>query len=227
MPFSKKTIDFIIENRLNDSKAWYQEHKEDYKQYIAEPFSEFITALQPTINEIDSEIICNPKRFSRLYRDARFSKGGSIFRDNMWCSFERRAEQFKSMPSFYFDISPNGFEYGCGYYMASTATMNALRELILKNDKAFQEAINAYESQTIFQLAGDLYKKNRYPEQSERLCNWLNRKSIYLFCKSSDIDMFCSDKLSDIIAEDYKKIAPIYYFFMKANELAIQNEKSV
>ncbi len=221
MSFSKKTIDFLVENRLNDSKAWYQEHKEDYKKYVAEPFSEFITALQPTINEIDSEIICNPKRFSRLYRDARFSKGGSIFRDNIWCSFERKTGQFKSMPSFYFDISPNGFEYGCGYYMASTATMNVLREMILKNDKTFQEAINAYESQTIFQLAGDLYKKNRYPEQSERLCNWLNRKSIYLFCKSADIDMLCSNELYSIIAEDYKKIAPIYHFFLKANELGI------
>lgn len=221
MPFSKKTTDFLFENRLNDSKAWYQEHKKEYKQYVAEPISELITALQPTINEIDSEIICNPKRFSRLYRDARFSKGGSIFRDNIWCSFERRTEQFKSMPSFYFDISPNGFEYGCGYYMASTATMNALRELILTNNKAFQAAINAYESQNTFVLAGDLYKKNRYPNQSDRLSNWLNRKSIYLFCRNNDMDMFCSDKLSEIIAEDYKKIAPIYHFFLKAEELSV------
>lgn len=218
MPFSKKTLDFLIENHLNDSKAWYQEHKEDYKQYIAEPFSEFITALQPTINEIDSEIICNPKRFSRLYRDARFSKGGSIFRENVWCSFERRTEEFESVPSFYLDVSPNGFEYGCGYYMASTATMNALRNLILKNDKAFQVAIDAYENQDTFQLSGDLYKKNRYPDQSERLCNWLNRKSIYLFSRSTDIDQLCSNKLSDMIAEDYKKISPIYHFFMKARE---------
>ncbi len=105
--------------------------------------------------------------------------------------------------------------------MASTAIMNALRELILKNDKAYKEAINAYESQNTFQLAGDLYKKNRYPEQNERLCNWLNRKSIYLFCRSTDIDMFYSDKLSDMVAEDLKKIAPIYHFFMKADELTI------
>ena len=219
MPFSKKTLDFLLENRLNDSKVWYQEHKEDYKQYVAEPFSEFITALQPTINEIDSEIICNPKRFSRLYRDARFSKGGSIFRENVWCSFERRSEQFESLPSFYFDVSPSGFEYGCGYYMASTATMSALRNLILKNDKAFRSAINAYESQNTFQLSGDLYKKNRYPEQSERLCNWLNRKSIYLFCRSTDIDQLCKENLTDIISQDYKKIAPVYNFFMKAQEL--------
>ena len=39
MPFSKKTLDFLLENRLNDSKVWYKEHKEDYKQYVAEPFS--------------------------------------------------------------------------------------------------------------------------------------------------------------------------------------------
>jgi hypothetical protein len=102
--------------------------------------------------------------------------------------------------------------------MASTATMNALRELILKNDKAFQAAINAYESQNTFQLAGDLYKKNHYPEQRERLCNWLNRKSIYLFCRSTDMDMFSNDKLHYMIAEDYKKIASIYHLFMKAED---------
>ena len=224
MPFSKKTLDFLLENRLNDSKVWYQEHKEDYKKYVAEPFSEFINALQPTINEIDSEIICNPKRFSKLYRDARFSKGGSIFRENVWCSFERRSEQFESLPSFYFDLSPNGFEYGCGYYMASTATMNALRNMILKNDKAFQAAINAYESQNTFQLSGDLYKKNRYPDQSERLCNWLNRKSIYLFCRSTDINRLSSTDLADEISRDYKKIAPVYHFFMKAQELGAREK---
>ena len=224
MPFSKKTLDFLLENRLNDSKVWYQEHKEDYKQYVAEPFSEFITALQPTMNEIDSEIICNPKRFSRLYRDARFSKGGSIFRENVWCSFERRSEQPEPFPSFYFDLSPNGFEYGCGYYMASTATMNALRNMILKNDKAFQAAINAYENQNTFQLSGDLYKKNRYPDQSERLCSWLNRKSIYLFCRSTDINRLSSTDLADEISRDYKKIAPVYHFFMKAQELGAREK---
>ena len=44
---------------------------------------------------------------------------------------------------------------------------------------------------------------------------------LYLFCKSDDIDMFCSDKLAEMIAEEYKKIAPIYYFFMKADELTV------
>ncbi len=138
MAFSKKTMDFLIENHLNNSKVWYQDHKEEYKQNIAEPFSKLITALQPAMNEIDSEIICNPKRFSRLYKDARFSKDGSIFRDNVWYTFARKTEGFKSIPSFYFDISPDGFEYGCGFYMASTATMNIFRELILKNDIAFK-----------------------------------------------------------------------------------------
>ncbi len=28
MPFSKKSLDFLFENRLNDSKEWYNEHKD-------------------------------------------------------------------------------------------------------------------------------------------------------------------------------------------------------
>lgn len=221
MAFSQKALDFLFENHLNDSKTWYQEHKSEYKQYVAEPFSEFIKELQPTIKEIDSQLICDSKKISRLYRDTRFAKGGSIFRDNMWCSFSRTNESYESLPAFYFDFSPKGFSYGCGYYVASTASMNTIRTLILNNDKSFQKALKAYESQETFQLGGDFYKKNRYPEQSEKLYNWLNRKTIYLFCTSTDVDMFCKDNFAEKIAEDYKKIAPIYHFFMKAEELAV------
>ena len=227
MSFSKKTLDFLFENRLHDSKSWYQEHKADYRQYVAEPFSKFITDLQPTIKEIDSQLVCDPKKISRLYRDARFSKGESIFRDNMWCSFSRTNELYESLPAFYFDFSPKGFDYGCGYYKASAASMNAIRTLILENDKSFQRALKAYESQNTFLLAGDFYKKNRYPEQNEKLYNWLNRKTIYLFCTCADIDLFCSDNFSEKIAEDFRKIAPVYNFFIKAEEYVVKAVKSV
>ena len=94
MPFSQETLDFLFENRMHDSKAWYQEHKADYKRYVAEPFSEFILTLAPTMLAIDDAFPVNPKRFSRLYKDARFSKGGPIFRDNVWCMFARTTDVY-------------------------------------------------------------------------------------------------------------------------------------
>ena len=213
MPFSQKTLDFLFENRLNDSKEWYNEHKEDYKKYVIEPFGELIMGLEPTMKAIDENLMCNPKKISRIYRDTRFAKGKSIFRDDVWYSFRSGIDAERPLPEFYFDVSPAGFEYGCGFYAPGSETMDKLRAQIINGDKSFKKAIKAYESQSVFTLGGDVYKRNHYPEQSDRLCDWLNRKSLYLHTHSNDNDVFFSDRLVQKLADEYTSIAPIYHFF--------------
>ena len=58
MPFSAQSLDFLAENMLNDSRVWYNEHKEDYKKLIVDPFAEFVTAMTETMLEIDDKFEC-------------------------------------------------------------------------------------------------------------------------------------------------------------------------
>ncbi|MDO5559917.1 MAG: DUF2461 domain-containing protein [Oscillospiraceae bacterium] len=224
MAFSAKSLDFLFENRLHDSKQWYQDHKEDYRQYVSEPFAVFIEKIEPVIKEIDDKIICNPKKISRLYRDTRFSKGGSIFRDNVWCIFGRPREPYQDIPAFYFEINPDGFTYGCGCYRTSTDAMNAYRKMILDNDKIFCNAKKAYESQNIFTLEGEFYKRNKFIGESEDRVFWLNRKNIYLQNTSNDMDILFSDNLASKIGEEFRKIAPVYDLMIKAEDIAAQQK---
>ena len=39
MPISAKTLDFLVENRLNNSRVWYQEHKAQYRELVLAPVS--------------------------------------------------------------------------------------------------------------------------------------------------------------------------------------------
>ena len=217
MLFSAKSLDFLFENTLNDSKVWFNEHKEDYKQNVVIPFAKLVTDLTDTMLEIYDGFICDPKRISRLYRDARYSKGKSIFRDYVWYSFSRSREAY-DFPGYYFSISPKGFDYGCGYYSASTDTMNIIRSLILINDKTAKAALKAYKEQDVFELYGEMYKRDRYPDESPERKNWLNRRQIGLSCESKDFDLLFSDRLAEKIAADFKKIAPIYKLFITATE---------
>ena len=217
MPFSAKSLDFLFENTLNDSKVWFNEHKEDYKQNVVLPFAKLVTDLTDTMLEIDDRFICDPKKISRLYRDARYSKGKSIFRDYVWYSFSRSREAY-DVPGYYFSISPNGFDYGCGYYYASTDTMNVLRGLILSDDNVWKAALKAYKEQDIFELYGDMYKRDRYPEESPEKRNWLNRRQIGVSCESKDFQLLFSDRLAEKVAEDFKAIAPVYKLFITATE---------
>ncbi len=218
MPFSAGSLDFLFENMLNDSKTWYNDHKEDYRQLVTEPFAKLIDDLTGAMLEIDGKFVCNPKKISRLYRDARYAKGKSIFRDYVWYSFCRPYEGHKTLPEFYFSISPRGFDYGCGYYAASSDTMDSIRNLIISDDKSFKAALKAYKDQDVFELYGELYKRNHYPDESEEKQNWLNRRSMGISCESKDFDLLFSDRLAEKIAEDFTAIAPIYKFFLYAEE---------
>lgn len=219
MPFTSKTPEFIFENHSRDSKEWFKEHKSEYEKYIKEPFGEFLELIRPYIEEIDPEISCDPKRLSRIYRDARYAKGKSVFRDYVWYSFSRTRENNTSLPAFYFSVSPRGFDYGCGYYFTLTPTLEAMRKLILSGDYSFAAAKEAYMGQKTFALGGDLYKKDRYPEQPEENKIWLNRKNIFLFCESDDFKALYGKNLAKKIGEDFKRIAPVYNFFMKAERI--------
>lgn len=222
MPFSPKTLDFLFENRLNDSRSWFNDHKEEYNSYVAKPFKEFTEALTPTMKSID-ELISYVK-ISRIYRDARYAAGKSVFRDNMWCTFSRAKDLYKSLPAYYFDISEKGFEYGCGFYIASAETMNNMRNLIINDSPYFTAALEAFKSQNVFELYGDMYKREKYPDESEEKRNWLNRKTIGLFSLSKNWDILFSDKLYEKIAADFETIAPVYDFFMKAEELSAEKK---
>lgn len=227
MGFSTKTLDFLFENSLHDSREWYNEHKPDYIKHVVEPFHELVTELTPTMLEIDDKLICNPKKLSRLFRDARFSRGKSIFRDDVWYSFMRRKEPFQSVPEIFISVSPNSFCYGCGYYSASFESMEAIRSLILNNDISFKKALKAYESQSTFTMEGDLYKKNKYPDKTEKLCNWLNRKSIYFIRNCTDFNILFDESFADNLKAEFSSIAPIYQLFIKGEELARKNENSL
>ena len=215
MPFSQRSVDFLFENRLHDSREWFNEHREYYRIYVTEPMKELILELAPTILKIDPLIEINPARISRLYRDMRLHPD-SIFRDHIWYTFSRTREQYHALPGFYFSIGAAGISYGCGYYCASAGSMNALRSLMLAGDDSFRQAFLAVEKQKTFSLYGDMYKRSKFPDQPEELRRWLDRKGIGLSCDTNDPGVMFSEKLAKKVASDFRRIAPFYDFCMKA-----------
>lgn len=223
MPFSNETLNFLFENRSNNSKEWFHAHKADYDSYVKKPFAELIAGLEPTIHTIDKEILCDSRRISRIYRDTRFSKDKSLFRENMWCSLSRPKDN-RPMPEFYFVCGTSGISYGCGYYQMSREAIEAMRLLILSNDESFLKAKKAVEKQKVFAIGGDLYKRSKYPNQPEDIQLWLNRKNIYAYHDSKDFDLLFSEGLAQKVASDMKLLKNFYMFLLKAESMVISGE---
>lgn len=227
MAFSVKTLEFISENYMRNDREWFKSHRDDYEKLVLAPFTELLKTLEPVVAKIDGELICTPKSISRIYRDARYVKGGAIFRDSLWCSVRRKKNSaYDLVPEFYFYISLEGFGYGCGYYRTSTASMEQLRKMALSGDKTFKAAKKAFEAQSRFYLGGEMYKKNRFPDCRPDLLDWVNRKSICVCYDSADSEELFSDALFERVAQDMQTIAPIYALYAKMEARALaESEK--
>jgi uncharacterized protein (TIGR02453 family) len=219
MPFTPLAIEFLVENRLQDSRDWFRENKERYNEVLLEPFVELVERLSPVMLEIDSQLITEPRvdrTLSRIHRDTRFSKDKSVYRDNMWLVFMREKKLYDGVPGFYFDLYPQGFSYGMGYYQASSASMEAIRRLILADSLAFRKADKAFRTQDLFTMEGDAYKRCKYPDMPEKRREWLDRKSLSFNHHSDNQDVLFSNKLVDVLLEGFHALVPIYKFFWLA-----------
>lgn len=227
MAFTVRALEFIHENHLRNDREWFKQHKQEYQQFVLEPFAELLQTLAPVVRQIDNELVCDPKCVSRIYRDARYIKGGSIFRDSLWCSIRRKKNNvYDLLPEFYFYVSLDGFGYGCGYYRTSTAAMEKLRQMAIEGDKTFKAAKRALDKQKRFCLSGDVYKKNHFPDQKPELWEWLNRRSVCVSYDSADSGELFDVGLFERVAKDMQMIAPVYRLYVKMEELAAaQSEK--
>lgn len=222
--FSKETLDFLFENRLNDSRSWFEEHKDTYRRVVFDPLRDLVEALAPIMSEIDPNFTTDPRvdrTICRIRRDTRFSHDKSLYRDNMWIIFKRGKMHGTEVPGIYFEISQHGFEYGCGFYQASASYMRALRERILKQDPLFQNAQKALESQTVYQITGDCYKRAHYPDQPEPLRQWLERRELCITAQNKDFPLLFSDRLLPKLKQDLPILAPIYRFLLQT---ALENQ---
>lgn len=219
MAFSEQTLAFLFENRMHDSRAWYQEHKNQYQQYVAQPCKALIQQVQPYLAQIDPQISCTPRCMSRIYRDARFSKDKSLFRTSFWCTFSRPRDGGE-YPAFYFEAGQERFSYGCGFYHASTVQMQLLRQMILEQSPSYLAARQAMDSQQTFSLYGELYKRNHFPDAPSEQQDWLNRRNMGASCQSTDFPLLFSDALPQVLGEGYVQLTPFYRFLLNAAEQA-------
>ena len=218
MPFTKETMHFLAENRLRDSREWYNEHKELYKWAVVAPMAELVKALTPDMLKIDPQFIVDPRvdrTISRIYRDTRFSHDKSLYRDYCWLIFIRDRKNM-GLPAYYFEVSPTGFGYGMGYYTTPVPVMNEMRQMILIEEVPAVRALDAFRNQDIFHMEGDVYKRSKYKDQSEERKEWLDKKNISFNTHSKDVELLFSDRLTEVLIEGYRKLIPIYNFFCLA-----------
>ncbi len=216
--FSPQTLDFLRNVRENNSKAWFEENKQIYRECLLKPLQNPVAELGEAMLDIDPAFETRPaidKTISRIYRDTRFSIDKSLFKNNMWITFKRPSKDWKDTPCYYFEIFPDWYRYGMGFYSASKNTMDQFREAIDDNPPKFLNVISFFKDQNLFQLEGEKYKrliKNDHPSEIQEWYQW---KSFYLACNKKIDGILFSSKLIDELIFGFMILKPLYQYLIK------------
>lgn len=211
--FSQQGLTFLQEVRQYNSKEWFEEHRSDYEATLLTPFRALVESLGITMLHIDELFETRPtKTLSRIHRDTRFSRDKSRYRSNMWLTFKRHRKNWTDAPTYFFEIRPDSWHYGLGYYSASRPTMALFRQTLLEDPPRFLKVAECLGDE--FVLEGESYRRPLIKDQPAALAHWYNRKSFAAMAIRQDMSALFNGELVTVLAEGFTRLEPLYRYLM-------------
>lgn len=211
--FSPESIEFLWGIRFNNERSWFEEHKQEYVERIQRPLKELGIELQQEVARRHPERQFN-LRVSRIYRDARRLHGRGPYKDHMWVVLHAPGQDAAGScaPAFYFEIAPEYYSIGMGFYSATPAIMAKLRARIDRDPKHMERLARRLNKQNDYVLEGEVYRRAK-GEKGALLDSWYNRKSIAIAwdrpCEGSLFERCLLEEIADGV--DF--LMPFYDYF--------------
>ena len=211
--FTDETVDFMWGIRFNNERGWFEEHKPAYQAHFLQPMRELGEELYEFVREKrpDYSLIC---KVSRIYRDARRLFGRGPYKDHLWFSIRQPAEDWVDMPTFWFELEPEGWSYGMGYWVSKPVTMAKLRARIDRDPATMEKLMRKLNRQTEFTLNTADYKKPRSQPPSELLAPWYQAKYFSIGHEEKLTEELFSRDIVDRLKQGFEFLLPYYDYFM-------------
>lgn len=212
--FSPKTTEYLHNVKANNSKAWYEEHREDYKKYVRQPFSDLVEDLTPVIRRIDPDLVTEPSKcLSRIYRDTRFTKDKHLYRDSAWIAFRRPFDNSCDGITFFAEIMSEGARYGMGAFESSPKTMAAMRKYITDDPDKFAECTRPITENGLCVISEKYkYFPSGFTARAEELGlnSWYEMKKFFISSPILAHEAFFTPDIVTEISEKFKILEPFY-----------------
>lgn len=222
--FSPRSLEFFRKLGRNNSKAWFQAHRDLYERDVREPFRQLLLALQPPLAEITPHFTADPAGVGgslyRIHRDVRYSHDKSPYKLWQGCRLRHVRHRQVQAPAFYLHLQPGGSFIGAGIWHPEPPLLRHLRDFIHENPGSWQSAAHAKT------LAGrfDLYQEEklvRPPRGYAPDFVWiedLKLHNLVLWRRLDDATMI-GPGLLELIVDDLHTLAPFVDYLCAALDL--------
>lgn len=214
--FKQEFLDFFIELAPNNNKDWFDLNRKRYETFVKKPFYDFVQHIILRIAEKDKAFKgLEPKDcIFRINRDIRFSKDKSPYKMMVSAVVAPSGKKSKAINGVYFELGPEHVRVYGGIYEIEKDDLQAVREGIAQEIKAFQKL---YSEPTFKNTFGEIRgEKNKVvPKELKEAAfkeGLILNKQWYFFAEFP-AETILADDLDEIILSCYEAGRPIENFF--------------
>ncbi len=206
--FSPETVDFLWGIRMNNERQWFQAHKAQYVQTLYEPMKALGAELFRPFADRPGDLL----KVSRIYRDARLHHP-LPYKESLWICIRRDVSQWSEHPCLFFQIDPDGMDYGFSVWKPRPMAMKHFRRVISAQSAPFLALIEQTQAQLHHPITAQEY---RHPEVCSdpalaRFFLWKSDISC-IFHEDFGPDAF-SPALAQRVCDTFEKLLPLYDYF--------------
>ena len=152
--FPREAMQFFRGLARNNNRDWFQPRKQIFEDQVKQPMRELVEALNAAMTGFAPQYVTDPaKAIYRFYRDTRFSKDKSPYKQQIAASFPRRGLERHGAGGFYFAVSHKEVAIGGGVYMPPPETLRAIRAHIAGHPEDLRRVT---DNRTVRKLLGEL-----------------------------------------------------------------------
>jgi len=144
-------LSFLKSLSKNNNREWFDKHKPRYLE-AKQNFDVFVSSFLDGLIVFDESLGgLDPKKLSfRIYRDVRFSKDKSPYKNNMGAGFSPNGKMVQE-PGYYLHIQPgNNSMIAGGMYMPDAENLSRIRQEIDYNGEALKKIMNDKKFKSAF-----------------------------------------------------------------------------
>ncbi|MDO5401327.1 MAG: DUF2461 domain-containing protein [Eubacteriales bacterium] len=211
--FTPETVDFLWGIRLNNDRDWFLAHKEQYVATLYEPTKALGKALFEPFRDKPGNIL----KVSRIYRDARMHHD-TPYKESLFLCIRSDTESWSEAPCLFFEISPQGADFGFSYWQPKSAAMERFRKYIAAYPDEFLALVRQAEEKTGLPITAETYKRPREAPVAALSPYFAWRWGIGCIRHIDPGPDLFGPALADTVADFFQKLTPLYEYFKKFPE---------
>ncbi len=208
--YTQETVDFMWGIRFNNEREWFLPRKEIYQRELLEPTKALAEDVYDGLHALLPHEPLTMK-VSRIYRDARRLFGRGPYKDHLWFCVRSGDDDWQGKPTFYFEIGPDYYSYGLGFWEASSQTMERFRRRTAEKPEELEKMVRKIKKQGVFTLQGQEYARKK-PSPSQLLEPWFQKKNLLMGFEAPLDESIFHPELAERVTRELGELVPLYRY---------------